>query len=154
MKLGPKYDPKEIESEINSYLERIDQRSLIENELLSSKKIGYVEGPPTLNGEPHIGHLRGRIIKDLWYRYKTLQKNRVEFRAGWDSQGLPVELQAEKELGLTGNKIDNIRKVGIEKIVATCKKLIKLYNEKWILVDKLLGMSFNYDKSYWTFHDR
>jgi isoleucyl-tRNA synthetase len=75
------------------------------------------------------------------------------FRAGWDSQGLPVELQAEKELGLTGNKIDNIRKVGIEKIVATCKKLIKLYNEKWILVDKLLGMSFNYDKSYWTFHD-
>ena len=65
MKLGPKYDPKEIESEINSYLERIDQRSLIENELLSSEKIGYVEGPPTLNGEPHIGHLRGRIIKDL-----------------------------------------------------------------------------------------
>ncbi|MDW0196674.1 MAG: class I tRNA ligase family protein, partial [Nitrososphaeraceae archaeon] len=75
MKLGPKYDPKAIESEINSYLERIDQRSLIENELLSREKIGYVEGPPTLNGEPHIGHLRGRIIKDLWYRYKTLQKN-------------------------------------------------------------------------------
>jgi len=138
MKLGPKYDPKEIESEINSYLERIDQRSLIENELLSSEKIGYVEGPPTLNGEPHIGHLRGRIIKDLWYRYKTLQKNRVEFRAGWDTQGLPVELQAEKNLGLTGSKAENIKKVGISRIVEECKDLIKKNAEKWIKVDSSL----------------
>jgi isoleucyl-tRNA synthetase len=83
----------------------------------------------------------------------VLQKRNVVFRAGWDSQGLPVELQAEKELGLTGNKIDNIRKVGIEKIVATCKKIIKMYNEKWILVDKLLGMSFDYKNAYWTFRD-
>ena len=74
MKLGPKYDPKEIESQINSYLERIDQRSLIENELLSREKIGYVEGPPTLNGEPHIGHLRGRIIKDLWLQIQDAAK--------------------------------------------------------------------------------
>ncbi len=142
MKLGPKYDPKEIESEINSYLERIDQRSLIENELLSREKIGYVEGPPTLNGEPHIGHLRGRIIKDLWYRYKTLQKNRVEFRAGWDTQGLPVELPAEKNLGLTGSKAENIKKVGISRIVEECKD-----------VDSLLAMSFDYEKAYWTYKD-
>ncbi|HSN96323.1 MAG TPA: class I tRNA ligase family protein, partial [Nitrososphaeraceae archaeon] len=108
---------------------------------------------PTMNGDPHAGHLRGRIIKDLWYRYNVLQKRNVVFRAGWDSQGLPVELQAEKELGLTGNKRDNIRKVGIEKIVATCKKIIKMYNEKWILVDKLLGMSFDYKNAYWTFRD-
>jgi isoleucyl-tRNA synthetase len=153
MKLGPKYDPKEIESEINSYLERIDQRSLIENELLSREKIGYVEGPPTLNGEPHIGHLRGRIIKDLWYRYKTLQKNRVEFRAGWDTQGLPVELQAEKNLGLTGSKAENIKKVGISRIVEECKDLIKKNAEKWIKVDSLLAMSFDYEKAYWTYKD-
>ena len=153
MKLGPKYDPKEIESQINSYLERIDQRSLIENELLSREKIGYVEGPPTLNGEPHIGHLRGRIIKDLWYRYKTLQKNRVEFRAGWDTQGLPVELQAEKNLGLTGSKAENIKKVGISRIVEECKDLIKKNAEKWIKVDSLLAMSFDYEKAYWTYKD-
>nr|MDQ3977712.1 class I tRNA ligase family protein [Thermoproteota archaeon] len=107
-----------------------------------------------MNGEPHVGHLRGRIIKDLWYRYNILQKRRVIFRAGWDCQGLPVELQAEKELGLTGSKIDNVRRVGIEKIVTTCKKIIQKYNEKWILVDKLLGMSFDYDNAYWTFHDK
>src|SRR2546423_454359 len=106
-----------------------------------------------MNCEPHAGHLRGRIIKDLWYRFNTLQKKKVIFRAGWDTQGLPVELQAEKELGLTGNKIDNINKVGIEKIVETCKKLIQKNNDKWISADKLLGMSFNYEKAYWTFFD-
>ena len=153
MKLGPKYDPKEIESQINSYLQKIDQRSIIENELSSNENIGFVEGPPTLNGEPHIGHLRGRIIKDLWYRYKTLQKNKIEFRAGWDTQGLPVELQAEKNLGLTGSKAENIKKVGISKIVEECKDLIKKNAEKWIKVDSLLAMSFDYDKAYWTYKD-
>jgi isoleucyl-tRNA synthetase len=155
MELNGKFVAKAIEDETRKYLETLDLRGLVEDETKGKGDlVGYIEGPPTMNGEPHVGHLRGRIIKDLWYRYNVLQKRNVIFRAGWDSQGLPVELQAEKELGLTGNKIDNIRKVGIEKIVATCKKLIKLYNEKWILVDKLLGMSFNYDKSYWTFHDR
>ena len=155
MELNGKFVAKAIEDETRKYLETLDLRALVEDETKGKGDlVGYIEGPPTMNGEPHVGHLRGRIIKDLWYRYNVLQKRNVIFRAGWDSQGLPVELQAEKELGLTGNKIDNIRKVGIEKFVATCKKLIKLYNEKWILVDKLLGMSFNYDKSYWTFHDR
>ena len=115
--------------------------------------VGYIAGPPTINGEPHAGHLRGRIIKDLWYRFNTLQKKKVIFRAGWDTQGLPVELSAEKELGLTGSKAENISKVGIEKIVETCKKLIHANNEKWVAADKLLGMSFDYEKAYWTFRD-
>ncbi|HLG36678.1 MAG TPA: class I tRNA ligase family protein, partial [Nitrososphaera sp.] len=76
------------------------------------------------------------------------------FRAGWDTQGLPVELQAEKELGLTGSKAENIEKVGVEKIVETCKKIIHSFNEKWVAADKLLGMSFNYEKAYWTFRDQ
>jgi isoleucyl-tRNA synthetase len=65
-----------------------------------------------------------------------------------------VELQAEKELGLTGSKEENITRVGIEKIVETCKKLIHNYNEKWVGADRLLGMSFNYEKAYWTFRDQ
>jgi isoleucyl-tRNA synthetase len=155
MELGGKFIAKAVEEETRKRLDSLDLHSLVDNEISGSGElVGYIEGPPTMNGEPHAGHLRGRIIKDLWYRYNILQKRRVVFRAGWDCQGLPVELQAEKELGLTGNKIDNIRKVGIEKIVATCKKIIKTYNEKWILVDNLLGMSFDYDKSYWTFHDK
>ena len=155
MKLGGKFIAKEIENEMRDRLNTLDLGSLVEDEINRRGDIvGYIEGPPTMNGEPHVGHLRGRIIKDLWYRYNILQKRRVIFRAGWDCQGLPVELQAEKELGLTGSKIDNVRRVGIEKIVTTCKQIIQKYNEKWILVDKLLGMSFDYDNAYWTFHDK
>ncbi|MDQ3839836.1 MAG: class I tRNA ligase family protein, partial [Thermoproteota archaeon] len=155
MKLGGKFIAKEIEDKMRERLNGLDLGSLVENEIAKrGDTVGYIEGPPTMNGEPHAGHLRGRIIKDVWYRYNTLQKQRVIFRAGWDCQGLPVELQAEKELGLTGSKIDNINKVGIEKIVTTCKKIIEKYNDRWVLVDKLLGMSFDYENSYWTFHDK
>jgi isoleucyl-tRNA synthetase len=115
--------------------------------------LGYIEGPPTLNGEPHVGHLRGRIIKDMWYRFKTLQKYRVIFRAGWDTQGLPIELQAEKLLGLTGSKSENIKRVGVESIVNACKQLIQTNATKWIEVDNLLGMSFDYERAYWTYKD-
>lgn len=106
-----------------------------------------------MNGDPHLGHLRGRVIKDAWFRIKTLQKNKVVFRAGWDTQGLPVELQAEKELGLTGSKIENIQKVGAERLVEACITLIHRYNAKWIESDKLLGMSFDYSNAYWTYKD-
>jgi isoleucyl-tRNA synthetase len=154
MELAGKYDAKAIETEIRHYLNNIDLRSLLEDELRENKElVAFIEGPPTMNGEPHAGHLRGRIIKDLWYRFRSLQKKKVLFRAGWDTQGLPVELQAEKELGLTGSKIENVSKVGLEKIVEACKQVIHRYNESWITADKLLGMSFNYEKAYWTFRD-
>ena len=113
----------------------------------------FIEGPPTMNGIPHAGHLRGRVIKDLWYRYKTLQGNNVTFNAGWDTQGLPVELQAEKELGVTGGKNEIIEKVGMKKLVAECKRLVQKFNSKWVEADKLLGISFNQEKAYWTFKD-
>ncbi|MER3408474.1 MAG: isoleucine--tRNA ligase, partial [Nitrososphaera sp.] len=154
MEFNTRFDAKAIENEVRGHLEGIDLKALLENELADGKPlVGYIEGPPTMNGEPHAGHLRGRVIKDLWYRFNTLRKNKVIFRAGWDTQGLPVELAAEKELGLTGSKAENISKVGIEKIVETCKRLIHMYNERWLAMDRLLGMSFNYDKAYWTYKD-
>jgi isoleucyl-tRNA synthetase len=148
------FNAKAIENNVRDYLSNLDLTAYLENELAGKELIGYIEGPPTMNGEPHVGHIRGRIIKDLWYRFNTLQKKRVIFRAGWDTQGLPVELQAEKELGLTGSKAENLGKVGVEKIVETCKKIVQLYNKKWVAVDKLLGMSFDYEKAYWTFHNQ
>lgn len=152
--LAGKYDAKAVETEIRHYLHNINLRSLLEDELRDNKQVvAFIEGPPTMNGEPHAGHLRGRIIKDLWYRFRSLQKKKILFRAGWDTQGLPVELQAEKELGLTGSKMENVSKVGVEKIVEACKKVIHRYNESWITADRLLGMSFNYEKAYWTFHN-
>ena len=155
MALQGKFDAKAVENDIRSYLDKINLKSLLKDEIIDNSNIvSYIEGPPTMNGEPHVGHLRGRIIKDVWYRFNTLQKKKVIFRAGWDTQGLPVELQAEKELGLTGSKIDNLKKVGIEKIVETCKRIIQHYNDKWLSADKLLGMSFDYEKAYWTFYDQ
>ncbi|MGI0001060.1 MAG: class I tRNA ligase family protein, partial [Nitrososphaeraceae archaeon] len=158
MNLGNKFELKTFENQVRAYYDDPSIKREIKKYLSDSKKftrtIGYVEGPPTMNGEPHLGHIRGRIIKDLWYRKSTIEKKKMEFRPGWDSQGLPVELQAEKILGLTGSKSDNLRKVGIKKIVETCKKLILEYNKKWLEVDNLIGMSFDYDKGYWTYTDK
>ncbi|MEM2760620.1 MAG: isoleucine--tRNA ligase [Nitrososphaerales archaeon] len=153
MDLQEKFEAKTIEVQVREYWKNIDLHTLLQKELSDSKRIGFVEGPPTMNGEPHVGHLRGRIIKDLWYRFSTLRKFNVIFRAGWDTQGLPVELQAEKELGLSGSKADNLKNVGIEKIVEQCKKLVHRYNEKWVEADMLLGMSFDYERAYWTYKD-
>ncbi|MDN5866162.1 MAG: class I tRNA ligase family protein [Candidatus Nitrosocosmicus sp.] len=157
MKLGDKFELKTIENQVRVYYDDPAIKTNIKEYLRDSKNfkktIGYVEGPPTMNGEPHLGHIRGRIIKDLWFRKSTIEKKKMEFQPGWDSQGLPVELQAEKILGLTGNKSENLRKVGIRKIVETCKALILEYNKKWVEVDNLIGMSFDYDKGYWTYTD-
>ena len=94
MELQGKFNAKSIENEIRCYLNAIDLKEYLEKEFLFNNNIllGYIDGPPTLNGEPHVGHLRGRIIKDMWYRLNTIQKKKVIFRAGWDTQGLPVEL--------------------------------------------------------------
>src|SRR5919108_5758084 len=154
MDFSVKFNAKAIENKVRDYLDNLNLSGYLENELTGKQLVGYIDGPPTMNGEPHAGHLRGRIIKDLWYRFSTLQKKKVIFRAGWDTQGLPVELQAEKELGLTGSKAENISKVGIEKIIETCKKIILFYNGKWAAADKLLGMSFDYEKAYWTFYNQ
>ncbi|HEU5120112.1 MAG TPA: class I tRNA ligase family protein, partial [Candidatus Nitrosocosmicus sp.] len=157
MNLGNKIDLKDIENQIRDYYNdpsiKIKIKNFTDNPVNFSSTIGFIEGPPTMNGEPHLGHLRGRIIKDLWYRKSFIQKKKIIFRAGWDSQGLPVELQAEKILGLTGNKFENLRKVGIDKIVETCKEIILEYNKKWLEVDHLIGMSFDYQNAYWTYKD-
>ena len=152
MDLSAKFDAKSIESQIREHTDSID----LEEQIFASdkpEKIRFIEGPPTMNGIPHAGHLRGRVIKDLWYRLNTLQGRKIEFNGGWDTQGLPVELQVEKELGVTSGKTDAIKQFGIERIVSECKKVVEKYNKTWVEVDKLLGMSFNHDKAYWTFKD-
>ncbi len=152
MEFSTKFDAKAIEVQIKEHIKSINIEKLI---FASDKpeKIRFIEGPPTMNGIPHAGHLRGRVIKDLWYRFNTLQGKKIEFNGGWDTQGLPVELQVEKELGVTGGKTEAIKQFGIERIVSECKKIVEKYNKEWVIVDKLLGMSFNHDKAYWTFRD-
>jgi isoleucyl-tRNA synthetase len=152
MELSTKFDAKAIESEVRKYIKSID----LEKQIFASdkpEKIRFIEGPPTMNGIPHAGHLRGRVIKDLWYRFNTLQGKKIEFNGGWDTQGLPVELQVEKELGVTGGKSEAIKEFGVERIVSECKKVVEKFNKTWVEVDEQLGMSFNHKKAYWTFRD-
>ena len=93
-------------------------------------------------------------MKDLWYRYSTiLLKKNIVFRAGWDCQGLPVELQAEKELGLSGNKWDDLRQIGEEKLVEACKRLLGKYLQSWEEADRLLGLLLDHSKAYMTYRD-
>lgn len=144
---------KETEATIRKYWDDIDIKNLIQKKYSDQKVAAFVEGPPTLNGKPHIGHIRGRIIKDIWYRFNVLNNYNVIFRGGWDTQGLPVELQAEKELGLKGSKIENLKKIGEETLIQSCKDLVLNNYETWEKCDQLLGLSLDHDKAYWTFKD-
>ncbi len=153
MQISNEFNPKKIEEEVKQQTADIDLEKLIFDSPNKTKKIAFIEGPPTMNGIPHAGHLRGRIMKDLWYRYMTLRGYKIIFNAGWDTQGLPVELQAEKELGITGSKSQVIESAGIEKIVLECKKIVHRFNEKWVESDRLLGMAFNQKNAYWTYKD-
>jgi len=153
MELTNEFNLKEIEQSTKDYLAKLDLQKMIDDSSDKRDKIMFIEGPPTLNGEPHAGHLRGRVFKDLWYRFNTLNLKNVIFNAGWDTQGLPVELQAEKELGITDGKSGITTQQQIENLVAQCKKIVSKFHQKWIDVDEKLGMSLNQENAYWTYKD-
>ena len=153
MELTNEFNLKKIEQSTKDYLSKLDLQKMIGDSSDKRDKIMFIEGPPTLNGEPHAGHLRGRVFKDLWYRFNTLNLKNVIFNAGWDTQGLPVELQAEKELGITDGKSGITTQQQIENLVAQCKKIVSKFHQKWIDVDEKLGMSLNQENAYWTYKD-
>ena len=148
------YRPLELEQQVREFWETSRVREKLEQLKLMDNKgvLGYVEGPPTLNGVPHVGHARGRVMKDLRYRWKSMQGFYVPFWAGWDCQGLPVELEVERGLGVR-NKRDLLERVGEEHFVAECKKTVMKYHKEWFEADMKLGVFMNHDKAYWTFHD-
>ncbi len=148
------YRPLELERQIREFWEKNKIREKLEQLRRENNtgSLGFVEGPPTLNGIPHVGHARGRLIKDLRYRWKSMQGFYVPFWAGWDCQGLPVELEVERELNVR-NKRDLIDKVGEERFIAECKKTVMKYHREWFESDQKLGMFINHDKAYWTYLD-
>ena len=89
----------------------------------------FFDGPPTANGKPHIGHVLTRVIKDMIPRYYTMKGKRVPRKAGWDTHGLPVELEVEKKLGIDGK--DQIENYGLEPFIAHCKESVWKYKEMW-----------------------
>ncbi len=126
--LTTNYAPLEIEKEIRAFWSKNQIREKLEQREKDSKgNLGYVEGPPTLNGIPHIGHARGRVMKDIRYRWKTMEGYYMPFWAGWDCQGLPVELEVEKILGVK-NKRELVERYGQERFIEECKKVIMKYH--------------------------
>jgi isoleucyl-tRNA synthetase len=147
------YRPLDLENEIREFWKQNRIRDKLEAREIGCQNIlGYVEGPPTLNGIPHIGHARGRVMKDIRYRWKTMQGYYMPFWAGWDCQGLPVELEVEKLLGVK-NKRELVERVGQERFVEECKKVIMKYHREWVEADTRLGVFINQEKAYWTYHD-
>jgi isoleucyl-tRNA synthetase len=153
LSLPTDYRPLELEKETRDFWEKNQIRDKLELREKDAKGVsGYVEGPPTLNGIPHIGHARGRVMKDIRYRWKTMQGYYVPFWAGWDCQGLPVELEVEKLLGVN-NKRELLERVGEERFIEECKKVILKYHREWAEADRRLGIFINQKKAYWTYLD-
>ncbi|MEM2841814.1 MAG: isoleucine--tRNA ligase [Thermoproteota archaeon] len=147
-------DLLKISQEVLSFWKEKEVPKNLRNMRLSKNigSLGYIEGPPTLNGVPHVGHSRGRAIKDLWYRFKTMEGYYVMFRAGWDTQGLPVELEVERELGFR-SKVEALESLGMERFIDEIKQVVKKYYDVWRRVDEKFGIFFDYGREYITYKD-
>ena len=111
----------------------------------------FYDGPPTANGKPHIGHIITRAVKDLVPRYKTMKGYRVLRKAGWDTHGLPVELEVEKTLGLDGK--DQIEGYGVEPFIGKCKESVWTYEQEWRSMSDRVGFWADMDNPYVTYHN-
>ena len=122
---------------------------------IESRKEGptytFYDGPPTANGKPHIGHVLTRVIKDMIPRYRTMKGYMVPRKAGWDTHGLPVELEVEKMLGLDGK--EQIEQYGLEPFIGHCKESVWKYKGMWEDFSATVGFWADMDHPYVTYHN-
>lgn len=111
----------------------------------------FYDGPPTANGKPHIGHVLTRVIKDMIPRYRTMKGYMVPRKAGWDTHGLPVELEVEKKLGLDGK--EQIEQYGLEPFIGHCKESVWKYKGMWEDFSATVGFWADMNDPYVTYHD-
>ena len=111
----------------------------------------FYDGPPTANGKPHIGHVETRVIKDMIPRFRAMKGYMVPRKAGWDTHGLPVELEVEKKLGLDGK--DQIEKYGLEPFIKQCKESVWKYKGMWEDFSGTVGFWADMDNPYVTYHN-
>ncbi|MFQ5824027.1 MAG: isoleucine--tRNA ligase [bacterium] len=151
---------KELSTQLNfPALEKEILKSWEENKIFE-KSIGnrdpakpfiFYEGPPTANGRPGIHHVISRTIKDFVCRLKTMEGYRVERKAGWDTHGLPVEIEVEKELGLSSK--EEIEKFGVDKFNEKCKQSVWRYKQEWDEVTSRIGFWLDLDNPYITYEN-
>ena len=115
------------------------------------EEFSFYDGPPTANGKPHIGHVLTRVMKDIIPRYKTMKGYHVLRKAGWDTHGLPVELEVEKSLGMDGK--EQIEKYGIEPFIKKCKESVWKYKGLWEKMSDMVGYWADMEHPYITYDD-
>ena len=111
----------------------------------------FYDGPPTANGKPHIGHVLTRVIKDMIPRYQTMKGHKIIRKAGWDTHGLPVELEIEKELGIDGK--EQIEAYGLDPFIRKCKESVWKYKGMWEEFSNKVGFWADMDNPYVTYHN-
>ena len=111
----------------------------------------FYDGPPTANGKPHVGHIETRVMKDIIPRYKVMKGYKVIRKAGWDTHGLPVELEIEKSLGISGK--EQIEEYGVEKFVKKCKESVFTYVHMWEEMTNKAGYWVDMENPYVTYHN-
>ena len=141
----------EREKEIVEYWNenKIFEKSMKARE--GGEEFSFYDGPPTANGKPHIGHILTRVMKDIVPRYKTMKGKHVLRKAGWDTHGLPVELEVEKKLGLESKT--GIESYGIEPFIKQCKQSVWQYSNEWKKMSDRVGYWCDMDNPYVTYHD-
>ena len=141
----------EREKEIIAFWKENDifEKSVKKNE--GGEEFSFFDGPPTANGKPHIGHILTRVMKDIIPRYQTMKGKHVLRKAGWDTHGLPVELEVEKSLGMDGKQ--DIEKYGIEPFIKKCKESVWKYTDEWRKMSERVGYWVDMDHPYVTYHD-
>ena len=139
------------EKEVNDFWKKEDifQKSMKQRE--GAPYYTFYDGPPTANGKPHIGHVLTRVIKDMIPRYHAMKGQYVPRKAGWDTHGLPVELQVEKELGLNGK--EQIEAYGMEPFIQKCKESVWQYKGMWGDFSDTVGFWADMENPYVTYYD-
>ena len=149
-KAQPIVDFPRVEESIREFWKEhaIFEKSLIHRE--GRPKFIFYEGPPTANGLPHNGHVLTRVIKDIFLRYRTMRGFYVPRKAGWDTHGLPVEVEVEKELGIHGKAA--IEEYGVEKFILRCMQSVFRYTEQWEKMTSRVGFWMDLEDAYVTYH--
>ncbi len=111
----------------------------------------FYEGPPTANGRPGLHHVWARVYKDLFCRYRTMRGYAVPRKAGWDTHGLPVEVEVEKQLGITAKR-EIEERVGVAEFTRLCRESVRNYVDDWKAVTERIGYWIDIDDAYWTFN--
>ncbi len=143
-----KYNPKEVEDTIQQFWKKhkVMQQSIIQRK--GCRPYIFLEGPPTANGLPHPGHVLTRVMKDLILRYYTMQGYYILRKAGWDTHGLPVEIEVEKKLGLEDKQA--IERYGVAEFNEECKKSVFKYEQAWVDLTQRIGFWVDMENPYIT----